>query len=196
MKSITLFNDDDENPCNWGGWKLHSFGRKHVNYESPEKFFPASIGFRRKLQTGTAFILSYSEHGACSWHLKDKGCRSDPFDTVGTAGVLIYEGKLKELPKSFEDRQKMASDFCDTYTSWCNGEIYGFAVKDIIETVLPCGHKEIKEEQLDSCGGFYDVASMAEEVRAVVKGDEVEFDGEAAWLSAYHDFRGKAAIAA
>ena len=190
MKIVTLMNDtDSENPCKFGGWKLHSFSSRHSSFTSPDEFFPLSIGLRRKLETGTAFILSYSEHGSCQWYLKTAGSPSDPFDTVGVAGILVWNEKVKDLPKGFEARKKFAASFCETYTSWCNGEVYGFQVEEVV--TLPCGHTETKDG--DSCFGFFEAESMAEEVRASVNGDKVEFRGEAAWLADHYDFRGSTA---
>src|ERR1019366_2101092 len=68
----------------YDGWKLISFGRKHNNYEDPDKYVmafdrgtrevtPANIGLKKKLNVGLAFWLSYYEHGQGAWSLIGEG---------------------------------------------------------------------------------------------------------------------------
>lgn len=191
MKIVTLRYDSDlEDPCNEDGWKVYSFSHRHRSYRNPADFFPngkAGIGLRRKLAVGTAFILSYFEHGGCVWSLRGTGPRCQ-WDSVDVAGVLVWEGKVADLgPKTYEDRAKDASAFLRVYTAWCNGEGYSYSVDNVKQ--LPCGHTET--ESVDSCGGFYgtDLDFMAEQVREAVGGDkQVQIRGEAKDLADFHDF--------
>jgi hypothetical protein len=191
MKIVTLMNDiSPENPCDDSeGWKLYSFGRRHSNHRDPESFFPngkPSIGLRRKLAVGTAFLLSYFEHGNSVWSLQGDGPK-DQWDSVHMAGLLVWEGKAKDLGPP-EKREEYAEAFLEVYTCWCNGEVYGYSVEDV--KTLPCGHKD-EPTDVDSCFGFYgnDLEHMAEEVRAAVDGDpEVEIRGEASDLAGFRDF--------
>lgn len=192
MKILTLHNDDSpENPCDFDSqWKLYSFNRKHRSYKSPDAFFPdgkPSIGLRRKLATGTAFILDYYEHGLCKWSLGGEGpsCR---WDTSEGAGILVWEHPVKDMgAKTREARAKDAASFLETYTCWCNGDVYGYSVENV--KTLECGHTE--NELIDSCFGFYgnDLDFMGEQIRAAIDGDpEVQIRGEAKGLADYHDF--------
>ena len=183
MKTVTLMNDDSpENPADFrGAWKLYSFSRKFASFEDPENFFPdgkPSIGLRRKLDTGLAFVLSYFEHGNCVWSRKGTGPQCQ-WDNVQVAGILIWEHKPKDMgAKSYDDRAKDADGFLEMYTCWCNGEVYGYSVEE--EVMLPCGHTETKF--IDSCFGFYgnDMSYMAEQIREALDGEtEFEIKGEA-----------------
>ena len=193
MKIVTLFNDDSpENPsaddCNW---TLYSFSNRHHGFKHPDNFFEngkPKIGIRRKLEVGTAFILSYYEHGQCAWSLQGTGPQCQ-WDSVDVAGILVWEHPVKEMgAKTYVDRRKDAASFLEIYTCWCNGEVYGFFVEE--EVIMPCGHKEIHSLDV-GCGGFYgnDLDYMAEEIRDALDGDtEVVFKGEAKFLADYHDF--------
>jgi len=190
MKIVTLNYDDiPESPNDWGSWKLYSFQARHVSYRNPNDFFPEgkpTIGFRRKLDVGLAFVLSYGEHGTCRW-FRQGTSYCDPWDTTRFAGILVWENSPKDIgAKSYEDRAKDADSFLETYTNWCNGNVYGFDLDE--EVVLPCGHT--KRENYTSCYGFYDVESLAQEVAAIVRGDQVRFEGDAKYLSNYYDFVG------
>lgn len=149
---IRYYIDDDshESPCEWDdGWKLHSFSSRHDSFTHPNALDLDSIGMRRKIKCGTAFFLSYFEHGNCVWSLRDEGPKCQ-WDSVRTAGILIWEGSPKDLHKGYEARRESARGFCETYTYWCNGEIYGYEIHEVspFENADP-------GEPLDACWGFY-----------------------------------------
>lgn len=183
---VTISHDDDPmSPMEGDGtWTVYSFNRRHVDYKDPESIGLAleldddglpvvrNPGLRRKLETGLAFFLSYYEHGACKWSLIDEGpsCR---FDTARIAGILIWTHKPKEMgARTRADRAKDARLFLESYTAWCNGEVYGYGVDD------PEGDIE------DSCWGFYgnDTEYMLETIRAACGDRPVIFNGDAAWV--------------
>ena len=184
MKTLTLHHDSDiQNPSEFdGSWTLYSFSRRHASYRDPSEFFPngrPSIGLRRKLEVGTAFVLSYFEHSGCKWSLRGKGPKCQ-FDSVDVAGILIWENSVKDMgAKTKEQRAQDAEYFLTIYTDWCNGNGYGYDVTDE------------KGELLDSCFGFYgsEIAHMAEQVREVVGKDVlVEVKGEARDLAGHYNF--------
>lgn len=188
MKQLTLtlhYDQEAENPCEHDGWKLYSFCTKHVNFRHPDEFgirrdgTTDKLGFRRKLEVGTAFVLGYFEHGQSLWFHADErpaGTEGDfRWDGVGVAGVLVWEQPVSDLgPKSFDDRKDDARRFLDGYTAWANGECYGFT----LETD--------DGELIDSCFGFFDVEHMFSEIRQHTEDAEVEVTGEAKWLADYH----------
>lgn len=194
MKILTLYNDGDgaESPCDWNdkGFQLHSFSNRHKSFTHPREFWPdgkPSIGLRRKLDCGTAFVLDYFEHSGCVWSLHGSGPRCQ-WDTADRAGILIWNGKAKDLGRTVEERRAAAKSFLETYTCWCNGEIYGFSVDERVK--LDCGHEEVRH--VDSCGGYYgtDMEYMFQLIRDAVNGDsEVEVKGEAKWLADNHDYQ-------
>jgi len=189
MKIVTLMYDHGaESPADFDGtWTLHSFNRRHKSYAGPDQFFPdgkPTIGLRRKLDVGLAFVLSYFEHGPCRWSRHGTGPQCQ-WDNVDVAGVLIWEHAPKDMgAKSYADRAKDADQFLDTYTAWANGEVYGYAVSEVV--TLPCGHTETRD--LDSCFGYFgnDLEYMASLIRESINGDlEIEFRGEARDLGPY-----------
>ena len=148
-------DNDSEDPTEWSEWEMHSFGRRHSNFCHPDKFGISvnqygevecnQIGLRAKLDAGTAFILGYYEHGLCSWFPRGCGgpgtdCR---WDGNQCAGIMIWRGKAKDCGTNWEERLKHAKSMCETYTAWCNGEVYSFIVYDE------------NDEEVDSCCGYY-----------------------------------------
>jgi hypothetical protein len=136
-------NDDNE-------WKIYSFSKRHANFMDPlefiklskdQKIIGANIGIERKLNCGTAFILSCYQHGEECWSLKGEGtqCR---FDTAIVAGIMLFNSNTKNLPADIEDRKKRARNFLDWYNELVNGGVLHFCLKDD------------DENHLDSCGGF------------------------------------------
>ena len=198
-KIITIENDPfAENPADFdGAWKLYSFSHKHRSYKDRETFFPdgkPTLALRNKLRVGLAFVLDYYEHGLCCWSLSGNGpsCR---WDTARGAGLLVWEHPPSDMgAKSMEDRKKDAAGFLETYTAWCNGEIYGYSVEEVV--TLPCGHTEIRDVPDGSCCGFYgnDLDYMKSEIIACLDGDtKITLKGEAAGMFSVSDFKPKAA---
>lgn len=178
------YDHDCESPMEWDDqWKLYSFSTRHVNFKHPEElgFDPLSIGLRRKLEVGTAFILSYYEHGNSLWMLKDGRIPAGvefQWDGVRVAGLLIWEHPTSHMgAKSYEDRMKDAQGFLDQYNEWANGQCFYYSVEDA-ET----------GEHIDSCGGFIGDDYFMETVREAVEDYEVVgVQGDADWLTDYHD---------
>ena len=192
MSKLTVrieYDSDLENPCQEDGWKVYSFSTRHASFKHPEKLGfkdgRPGLGLRRKLETGTAFILSYFEHGSCAWGLKRNTDASGypwscPWDSVRVAGLLVWEGKLKDLgAKTLEARTKDAACFVESYTSWCNGEGYYFSIEDE------------DGEHIDSCGGFLGSASVEymvkDHILPAIKGREYVVTGDAGGV--FEDYR-------
>jgi hypothetical protein len=193
MKIITIGHDHDNgSPSDWGGWKLYSFCRRHTSHRDPEEFFPdgkPTLAVRNKLRAGTAFLLSYYEHGRCMWSLAGTGPQCQ-WDTVQRAGILMWEGEAKPFKGTYAEREKDAECFLDTYTSWCNGEVYWYKVEEVV--TMPCGHTEIRDVPDASCGGFYGLDHMKEEIMAALDGDtDVSLKGDAAAMFDKRDFAPK-----
>ena len=154
MKLQIEYDQDTESPmenCD-GQWKLYSFNRRHGNFVDHHKYLKqsanggdiegATIGFARKLEVGTAFILSCYEHSGVQWGLQGETmqCR---WDTAQVAGVLVWEHPVSEMgAKTYKDRQEDARKFLEVYNAWCNGETYWYKIEDE------------DDEDVDSCGGF------------------------------------------
>jgi hypothetical protein len=80
------------------------------------------------------------------------------FDTGVTGFYIVSKTDMADENLSLEDVYKIVSGELETYTKWCNGEVYRYTLLDD------------KGEVSDSCGGFY---SLDE-----IKADLVSIDDE------------------
>jgi hypothetical protein len=140
------YDQDTENPCEYGGWKLISFNRRHIGYKDPSTLLnqdgtAKDFGLRRKIAVGTAFLVSCYEHSGCHWGLQGEvmQCR---FDTAQIAGILVWQDKPVHCGKTFEQRKENARSFLTVYTDWANGESYYFSLEDM------------SGNDIESCGGY------------------------------------------
>lgn len=155
---VRIEHDPDcESPAEWdGAWTPYSFNPRHVNFKDPDELFPASIGLKRKLKVGTAFMLSYFEHSLGYWYLRGEG-HYCPWDYTTTAGILIWEHPPGDMgAKTYEERQRDARGFLEEYSHWCNGWCYGYTIEERRVRKCPRGHKIRQRREIDSCWGFID----------------------------------------
>jgi hypothetical protein len=171
MLNLTIdYEEGAEHPLEYSDWKVVPF----ECYDDMEKYLKTTlpefktIGLTNKYKAGTLFMLSRYEHSGVQWGLKGEvhQCR---FDTTHLAGLLIYEGKLRELPKEYKARKEIARDIMKRYTQWCNGEVYSFMLTD-------------GDEQIDACCGWYDTDEMLDSIISSLEGREVEVSGDAAFI--------------
>lgn len=142
-------------------WRLYSFNRRSIHYGVPDGFDPLTIGMRRKMAVGLAFVLDYYEHGSGAYSLHGEGmqCR---WDTANGAGLLVWEHDPKEMgAKSRDDRAKDARAFLDEYNAWMNGEAMYFILEDEDGNTV------------DSCGGFLDMKYMVSVINEQLKDGDV-----------------------
>jgi len=200
---VTVENDSCcESPIEDDSWKLHSFCSRHSNFKHPttvglgelDKSGQPTIhdvGLRRKLNVGTAFILSYYEHGEGCWSLAGEGmqCR---FDTARIAGLLVWEGKpgdcgwglsgpdgQRSFETTLEARAKNARATLEVYNEWCNGHCYWYSLHEYDKTT------EAKGEYIESSGGFIGEEHLLAGLRDVIRGRDIEIvvaEGECAFL--------------
>lgn len=141
-------------------------------------------------QDSDCIPLGYFEHGNCIWHVTGdipRGTEGDyRWDGVGFAGlwepdeyVLNAAEELGLEPGSNERdawMRKQAKSACETYTAWCNGWVYWYFVKIYKArqhngVILDQRSDYRLDEPLheDSCGGYYDTASLADEINDELK---------------------------
>jgi hypothetical protein len=202
LLKISIEHDPDvENPAgedNW--WKLYSFSRRHHNFKHPDEIRSHyGIGLLSKLRHGTAFWLGYFEHGQCQWALSGEQWQC-PWDSVNRAGILIAD--LKDLPMGFENRQRVACNFCEIYTDWCNGNCYWYSIK---KTEVPDDWDGDPDgdiarndwEGVDSCGGFIGDSGLAEAIQESIKSSGLSnaepaiVTGDCKWFADYHNLMPK-----
>ena len=183
MKRIKILPDYDlEDPTQFdGSWTLYAFSNRmnhsadpeSVGFEIGENGHYPSIGLRRKLAVGTAFMVSYFEHGNCKWGLAGSMDRMFGFwwGGVANAGLLVWEHPVSDMgAKTYQDRAKDASITLDLYTDYCNGNGYGYVIED------PAVDEDGFIESDDSCFGFYgsDAVGMADYIASAVAGHRWE----------------------
>jgi hypothetical protein len=171
-------DDSPESPMEWDGqWTFVDFNDRHIHYKDPDQYLirgkdgvvGATIGLRRKMQVGLAFIVSCYEHGSSLYSLLGKGTQCQ-WDTTQYAGMLIWEHPPKDMgAKTYEDRKKDAESFLDTYNKWANGWVYGYSLETLTGKLV------------DSCWGFYEAEYMTDQMDHEFKpGDRIKITGDSA----------------
>jgi hypothetical protein len=153
---ITVYHDSDApNPLeDWDEMgTILSLNRRHVNFD-PDGIDAAIEG------NPDAVPLSYFEHGRCLWSVAGElpAVARCPWDSVPFAGLWLPDALTLASARNYGDRtrrhfmRKRARQACDVYTTWCNGEVYGYEVARI-STCPGCGCDQA--EAVDSCWGFF-----------------------------------------
>ena len=177
------YDESSQNPCEeWDGFgQIRSLSTSHINNISIEEI---ESMLEDPIEKEQMVPLSYFEHGNSIWGVKGTMSSMPDFnwDGVDFAGVWIpddeciktvdiYEKEAIEKGKEFNRNEKfkeMASQACKTYTSYCNGEVYGFRL-ELFRLQIDSDGEPIEEkgnydhlDELfeDSCWGFYDDDGM------------------------------------
>jgi hypothetical protein len=186
----TVYYDEcgRDNPCDDfdGFGRVVSFCSKHVNYEHPDKI----------AADPDMVPLSYFEHGNCKWGVQGTmtGMPDFCWDGVEVAGVWYPDDVLREeaesrgiKPATAERAELMAqfaAEACQTYTQWCNGEIYNIRVAAYLvrreENGEPYwGEDDYCEDEpvwVDTLGGIYGLKYAEEEADGMANYVRVEND--------------------
>lgn len=143
--------------------KIYSFSTRHRYHINPDEV----TGLENSKY---AVPLSYFEHGQCLWDVQHGGrisnCPDMRRDGVSYAGVWVpdqgcldnmsIKPKTPLTKKVWKKLEEYAAGVCKSYTSYCNGECYGYVVTG--------GDKE------DSCWGYLgDIEYCREEAKSVAK---------------------------
>lgn len=185
MAKFTLhvdFDQDVESPETYDGqWRLYSFRRGSgvdpYEYLSSKtrggEVVAANIGFQRKLDCGTAFIVSCYQHSNVVWSLRGEGPQCQ-WDTAQIAGVLVWEHSVSDMgAKDKAGRAEDARGFLREFNAWSNGQCFCYWIEDE------------HGENTDSCGGFIGAERFAKMIHEdhpelFADGVELEIVGEAA----------------
>ena len=155
--------------------KIYSFNREHINYIGID-------GADDLMAENPHHVkLSYFEHGNCRWMVMGESRPDMEFrwDGVRFAGLWVPDEScmenvnahafklMKEHPgTTFQNNRKRAlldyaANVCETYTQWCNGDVYGYTVK-------------LDGDQIDSCSGFYgsdhEKSGLLDQARSIIDG--------------------------
>lgn len=133
---VTLaYQSDSPNPLEDGDGMGHiqSFGQRHTSRSKAE------AGYEALRTDPDAVALSYFEHGNCQWFVRHPEQNANipdfQWDGVDVAGVWTPDDCLRDAAKDDHARtratrmREWAAQACETYTSWCNGEVYGYIIE-------------------------------------------------------------------
>ena len=165
---ISIYPDEDTpNPLDdWSEMgSILSLNRRHRNFD------PAGIDAAIE-SNPDAVRLSYFEHGRCLWSVagEQPAATRCPWDSVPFAGVWLPDAETQASAAKYGGRtrqlflRKRAHHACETYSQWCNGDVYGYTVERL--TACPACDKEYAQE-VESCWGCYGLAECLSEATAV-----------------------------
>ncbi len=130
-------------------FKLHSFKRGDTHEATADSL--------DDFQNMEGYWLSHYEHG--TRHFSIQGTVHYPdmqWDGVETAGFLevtVPDDERKWWDgRSKDDRLEAAKSTIAEYTSWINGEVYGYTLETL--NVCDMGYDHAGDEVEDSCWGF------------------------------------------
>lgn len=182
---VSIEHDQDAaNPCEDmdGFGDIRSLSNRHINQIDYEEA-------KELLETDVDVIpLSYYEHGNSIWMVQElpKPCGVEfQWDGVRFAGIWIPDKYVRESYTGQDGllrrdwMVKQAACACETYTQWCNGDVYGYNVE-----AFELRHDEETGEEYtdwddyrfkgaiseDSCWGFFGWDYVQGEVMDVIKG--------------------------
>lgn len=180
-----------------GCWRIWCFSNRFINHKSPDDpdlqlnrdGSSDNPELQKKLEEGLAFNLGYFEHGNCLWFLKGQAPpgANCPWDGTPFAGIAIWEEDEDNMgAKTYEDREKDCRSFLESYTCWCNGDGYGYAIVEV-EDCPECKHEHEKRD-ISSCWGYFgnNLEYMFQEIRSYTQGHKVvRIEGDAKDLANY-----------
>lgn len=159
--------------------QIYSLSKRHNNF-NPEII-------EENIKNPDCIALSYFKHGNSLWFVRNQSSEhSIPdmrWDGVSLAGLWIPDNEtLKEAEKfpSPEERRdffvKRATQACELYTQYCNGEVYGY---DISVYNLKTDEMNTYDEKSDyryntpvfedSCWGYFGWNFVQESVEEILK---------------------------
>lgn len=159
--------------------------------DNPEELHP--------YQGLVGFPLSYFEHGNCRWGLAGtmEGMPDFRWDGVSFAGFLEInlddDNREWWEEKTPEEQREIARGFLEEFTSWANGEIYGYVLESLDPRKCDQGNVHDNPEEIDSCWGFIGFDYFAEEVSRVTElegatAENTEIVDKAYGMTDYGDF--------
>jgi len=127
-----------------------NLGHRRVGPRIPDEIYKEYVTVREFVDRKRAehpdrvFLIDYFEHGLCRYSLAHEGPNC-PWDTA--RGCFLYI-----VPEDAPDPERYARHTMDTYTDWCNGNVFGSAV--CVYRRLDDGSFEEDEAGRDTCWGL------------------------------------------
>ena len=165
-----FYDQGSECPNEWGNEQLYSFNRDHTNYIDLEEFLEDS----EKYPLDRTVFLQYTEHGPpCEWSVMNDQ-PVDNFHDVRFGGAIVFTED-----HGIDDLTQAAENYCETYTAWCNGEVYCLLAK-VYDIVTDSNGNVIKDENHyamnytaivdEIVGGYFDYDTyLLSELRSMIQ---------------------------
>ena len=157
-------------------FKLHSFKRGDLHEDTSD----LSLSEFADME---GYWLSHYEHGQRHWSIQGTVNYPDmQWDGVRTAGFLevVVPDNEREWwnGRSEEDRLESAKITIAEYTSWINGEVYGYVLETIESETCNLGfvHESKDKDVDDSCFGFIGWDYFLEEVQRITDSEGATAD--------------------
>lgn len=147
IERINKWEEDRTNALKVGD--LIAFSGVNRNKPRPQMGWTPEL--QAKLDNGTAFLLSYYEHGLGKWSRQGCGTQCQ-WDTAQMAGILICPDDWTPVDETSRERQ--IDKTLEVYSDWCNGNVYGFDIEDA------------DGDTIDSCGGFIGSEYIVEHIKS------------------------------
>ncbi len=176
---------DNDSPL----FKLHSFNQNDTHFTDPDQMECATCRWAyiehseepeepedddpcNDFTYPEGYWLSHYEHGQRHWSIQGTVNYPDmQWDGVRTAGFLevVVPDDEREWwdGRSEEDRLDAAKTTIAEYTSWINGEVYGYTLENVREEVCDKGftHTYEGEDVDDTCFGIIGWEWLEKEVQ-------------------------------
>jgi len=168
---LTIYQDEDSQHLDpfdedVSLFRLHSFNSQDTHFIHPDDLDEDLEGY----------WLSHYEHGLRHWSIQGTVQYPDMrWDGVEVAGFLevVVSDEEREWwdEQSDEDKLESAKTAIASYTSWLNGEVYGYLFENVREEGCDKGftHIYMGEDVDDSCFGIIGWEWLQEEVRMTTK---------------------------
>lgn len=128
LVSIDYDPDTPESPLEESGFKLYQFNSRRVSYCARDALPFDDDELAELIHKGHAYWLDYFEHGNCLWSLHG-GAVQCRWDTAPCAGLLVLE-EPESWTTDPAQLLKCVRGLLESYTQWCNGEVYCIDITD------------------------------------------------------------------
>lgn len=169
-------------------FKLHSFNERDEHFTHPDEMVCAKCtavyldhsdedeGMCDDFTYPEGYWLSHYEHGQRHWSIQGTVSYPDmQWDGVRTAGyleVVVPDDERKWWDARPEgDKLEAAKATIAEYTSWINGEVYGYVFESVETETCNLGfvHEDKDKDVEDSCFGFIGWDWFQKEVQATTE---------------------------
>jgi len=103
------------------------------------------------------YPIAKYDHSGVSYSLGQKA----GFDYSNNGFYIVTDKTVEELGTNATDFERVIKDELETYNKWCNGEVYYYTLYDS------------EGDLITTCGGFYDLEAIREELPEEWKNEDL-----------------------